>query len=225
VHYNFYSFSEFENFFSKRIDKKNFLQKDTNKYSIFLGFVDPWWKKVNYRVGEKVDVLDNQGIWYEGIIIEYKKNEYVKIHYRQWNSSFDQMFFFDEKTSENMIFHIAPAFTFIRNWRLEIKKGTVLEYLDPKTKLWYTGKAIQSRFCHLHDSCHSYFCIISFSTIFFHTEDDIIAPVGVHSPELLYFQQHFILNRSYQTKNGTIPICAEITIRDNRCEFRIVMDS
>jgi len=241
----FYSLSKLESFFhiQNRIkrsclfqQKKELLNKNIiNKYFISLGYVVPWWEKVNYCVGEKIDVMDNQGIWYEGIIIEFKKNERIKIHYRQWNQTFDQFFYFKETEKNNSILHIAPAYTFVSKWRDNLQPNMILEYVNPVSRLWYNG-VIQptNLICqsHIKSHCNGFFIRPFYSSqshshpiVMYHPDDSSIAPLGIHTRDCpsSYFNDHFFWSKTYKNDNGSVSVFAEITFsKGNKHDIRFI---
>lgn len=222
--FDFYNFSELQSFFTKiKIKRDDVFQNkiNNNQYYISLGYNEPLWKKINYRVGEKIDVLDNIGIWYEGVITELN-DKYIKVHYRSWNKAFDQLFYFEETENENMIYHLAPAYTFVQKWRDQIKPNMLIEFLDPLTSLWYVGKVIKiNQSCPVHTSC--FHIKSSWNSLYLHRpQDDDIAPLGVHSGYTCYYETHFFLNKKISQSNGSILLYAELTFIKYRCKIRII---
>ena len=58
-----------------------------NRTLTTIGTYDPSINK-SFAVGDYVDVVDGDGIWYEAIII-YMDNKSFRIHFRNWSSLYD----------------------------------------------------------------------------------------------------------------------------------------
>lgn len=117
--YDYYNFFEWDN--NLNIPKK------LNDNSIFIGYknITRYYPKKN----EIVDVMDNEGVWYEAKIIKEYDDSYL-VHFLSWENKWNI------KIKKNS-FNIAKLHTFTPNWRQNIN---INDYIDVKIKnLWYCG--------------------------------------------------------------------------------------
>jgi len=103
------------------------IPKELNNNTIFIGYKD-----INIycpRLNERVDAMDNEGVWYEAKIIGIT-DEYYTVHFLSWSNKWDI------KIAKKS-YAIAKLYTFTPNWRKNIKKN---DLIDIKIKnLWYVG--------------------------------------------------------------------------------------
>tara|TARA_B100001057_G_scaffold498305_1_gene604907 strand:+ start:197 stop:1534 length:1338 start_codon:yes stop_codon:yes gene_type:complete len=98
-------------------------------------FVDLDWRD-KLCVGSLVDARDPYGNWYEAIVINifgplhFSTPNGLQIKYRGWGDTYN------ENISRDSI-RIAPPFTFIENWRKNVKVGSVIEAKPPGSTKWY----------------------------------------------------------------------------------------
>lgn len=84
-----------------------------------------WQESVT--VGDRLDAMDVEGRWFEADVIAGDEKS-LDVHYRSWNSSFDQTF---ERTSPRL----APLFAHSTDWRPKLRKGQLIE--AKKDRCWY----------------------------------------------------------------------------------------
>lgn len=84
------------------------------------------WQE-SLRVGDRLDAMDVEGRWFEADVIG--ADQFVLlVHYRSWNSTFDQKF---HRTCPRL----APLFTHCNDWRPKLKRGQLIE--AKKDRCWY----------------------------------------------------------------------------------------
>lgn len=106
------------------------IPKELNSNTIFIGNKDI--KIYHPRLYERVDAMDNEGVWYEAKIIEITEQYYI-VHFLSWSNKWDI------KIPKNS-YAIAKLYTFTPNWRKNIK---INDLIDVKVKgLWYMGNII-----------------------------------------------------------------------------------
>ena len=103
-------------------------------------FIPPDFVEIDWRdklcVGSLVDARDPYGNWYEAIVINIFGPLHVstpnglQIKYRGWGDKYN------ENISRDSI-RIAPPFTFVENWRKNVKVGNVIEAKPPGSTKWY----------------------------------------------------------------------------------------
>lgn len=93
--------------------------------SVVEGFRRHWQEALT--VGDRLDAMDVEGRWFEAdVIIATTHN--LTLHYRSWNSSFDQSF---PRGSPRL----APLFTHCHDWRPKLKRGQLIEAKNDRC--WY----------------------------------------------------------------------------------------
>uniref|UniRef100_A0A7S3NJ26 Tudor domain-containing protein n=1 Tax=Aureoumbra lagunensis TaxID=44058 RepID=A0A7S3NJ26_9STRA len=97
-------------------------------------FARQWVNSIN--TGDRLDAMDVEGRWFEADVVLAEQNSLL-IHYRSWNSSFDQKF---ERTSRRL----APLFSRCINWRPTLKRGMLIE--AKHDRCWYLAIVLQIKF-------------------------------------------------------------------------------
>ena len=88
------------------------------------------------EAGDRVDAQDVEGRWFEADVLHGQKDELL-VHYRSWNSSFDQTF---DRTSSRL----APLFTHCCDWRPRLKRGQLIE--AKRERAWYLAVVLKVKF-------------------------------------------------------------------------------
>lgn len=86
--------------------------------------------------GDRVDAMDVEGRWFEAQILTATTQK-LFLHYKSWNSSFDQTF---DRSSARL----APLFTHCTDWRPKLKRGQLIE--AKRDKAWYLAVVLKVGF-------------------------------------------------------------------------------
>jgi hypothetical protein len=79
------------------------------------------WQK-DLRVGDEVDCLDLKNTWLEAVIIEVIPNKSVRVHFKGWNSTFDETI-----PIELIPRKIMPLYSNVKNWRANVEEDDKLD--------------------------------------------------------------------------------------------------
>jgi ubiquitin C-terminal hydrolase len=74
------------------------------------------WQK-DLRVGDEVDCCDARNTWLEAVIVAVNEDKSVRVHFKGWNSTFDETVPADKVPSK-----VAPLFSNVKNWRANIEE-------------------------------------------------------------------------------------------------------
>lgn len=138
--------------------------------------------QTNLVIGDRLDAMDVEGRWFEAQVIACN-NGRVDVHYRSWNSSFDQSF-------DRVSLRLAPLFTHCVDWRPRLKRGQFIE--AKKERCWYLAIVLNvSRHADRHSRWTKLLAIGVNST----REDDTLRIVtpnvpAVDSADLLHWVIH-----------------------------------
>lgn len=91
-----------------------------------------YWQE-SVASGDRVDAMDVEGRWFEADVIAATAKS-VTLHYRSWNSSFDQKI---QRSSPRL----APLFTHCADWRPALARGQLIE--AKKDKAWYLAVVLR----------------------------------------------------------------------------------
>mmetsp|Transcript_22105 Transcript_22105/g.87702 ORF Transcript_22105/g.87702 Transcript_22105/m.87702 type:complete len:254 (-) Transcript_22105:189-950(-) len=82
----------------------------------------------------QVDARDVEGRWFEADVVEARPDE-LRLHYRSWNSSFDDTVDRDARDK------LAPLFTHCLDWRPRVKRGQLIE--AKQDRCWYLAIVVR----------------------------------------------------------------------------------
>lgn len=86
-------------------------------------------------VGDKVDVMDCEGTWHEGVVVGLVLPVHYRIHFRGWSSKWDETIASSSK-------RIQPAYTKVRDWRSSLQTGDVVE-LHNHLGRWFPATVLE----------------------------------------------------------------------------------
>lgn len=165
-----------------------------------IGTYDPAFNKT-LKVGDSVDALDGDGIWYEAKIIARLDNEKFRLHFRNWSDVFDVDIPIDSPM-------IAPPYTHVDDWRSKLREASLVGIKFGRK--WYDAVIIGR-----DDKVITIRPPMEFEHFMqIEVESDKIAPIDLHciqKNEQGYKTRNHFLKKMY--KNGNTPIYYNIIRR------------
>jgi len=100
-----------------------------------------------FEINTKVDAMDLEGVWREAIIKHVFPGDVYEVHYIGWSDKWNEILLGNSN-------RIVPAFSILKNWRLDIKVDDYVEIkIENKWRLarifWMNGNIVK---CHHQDA-------------------------------------------------------------------------
>ena len=93
-----------------------------------------------YAVGDLVDAMDKEKVWFESIITDVRPGMNVKVHFMGWGSKWD-----DTISVADFPNRLAPLNSKTKNWRADLFEGGLIEIKcneDTFNQKWMWGRIV-----------------------------------------------------------------------------------
>jgi DNA-binding beta-propeller fold protein YncE len=139
-----------------------------------------WRASETLKVGDLVDAIDKENIWYESYVVSITP-AYVRVHFMGWGSKWD-----DDIPEKDIHKRIAPLNSKTKNWRGELFEGGLIEIKcneDMVNQKWMWGRIVllsmEEGWVEISYSFANETSIIKRADLFGET----ICPVGMHTKD------------------------------------------